>query len=461
MAPATAIARLNPTGLVPTSSELALSHYFHSRLKYACSDELNAELWQHVLPQTSHSVATIWHATNAFASSMWARDVGANLAADVVKTFEKESIKQHSICVRHLLTLTQSQHISTQDETFILLANIVLSQSGPESRAARLFPLLEMSHRLIRRWKFWQHIDSGPLSTVVVQVMLFWLKTEGMRRESLFLTPVKPAITWCEAIAYLQKRPFNSAVEAYIELQMIWSSVQVTLDGIPFQPTEANITQASNRRFALQSYFAAWELRYDTLLSSGCSISRPRLATLGARRNLLNVLFSIDLSRFNGLWDETCWDEFEPNFWSTFLLIESALPLNNQHESQVTPLLCNSLNFIARVCRTPGLRHRVATLLLASLRHSMAKLPMSSENDNTYYPIVNLIISLEEEGWDKCNEVQKCVRGEFICNMHRVARLHEERPAGTHVIFVIRTVGDILNGRHGLSVRPENLAIWS
>lgn len=456
-----ATARLSLTKVVPTSRELALSHYFRNRIKYTCPDELNAELWQKILPQMSHGAAVVWHAVNALAGSVWARDVGAGLAVEAAETFKKESIRQHSMCVRYLLITTQSPHVSAQEKTIVLLANAVLRLCHLDLDDTRFFQLVGRNHELIWHWKIWEHINSNSLSTLVTQILLNGLKSEGMRRESQFLMPVRPAFNWHEAIACLQKRAISSAVEAYIEIQMIWSSVQAALDGMPVQPSGIDITSAYSERSALQRSFAAWEMRYYTLISMGCNISRVHLAVIEARRVLLTILFRINLSRFSGLWDETCWDEFEPSFRTALLLIESILVPNDQQKHYFTPLLWNCLNFIARACRRPILRRRAAALLQASLRDAFPSLPAGQGREDSWYILVDFIISLEEAGWDECNEARKCVRDEFICNMHRVARIHTEQPEGKCAVFIFRTVGDILNGRHGTLVSAKGVLRWS
>lgn len=393
-----AIAQLNPANVVPTSRELALRHYFQNRIKYTCPDELNAELWQQILPQMSNGVAVIWHAVNALAGSVWSRDVGADLATEVAETFERESIRQHSICVRWLLTITQSPHVSAQQKAIVLLANVLLHHCHLDLDDARFFQLVRRNHELIWHWKIWEHIDSDSMSTLVTQILLNGLKSEGMRRESQFLMPVRPAKGWHEAVACLQNRAIGSGVEAYVEIQMIWSSAQAALDGMPVQPSGLDIDSAYRERSALQRNFAAWEMRYETFLSLGCNISRLHLAVIEARRVLLSILLRINLSRFSGLWDETCWDEFEASFRRALLLIESILALNDQQKRYFTPLLWNCLNFIARVCRKPIVRRRAASLLQASLREAFSSLPTSQRKGDSWCILVNLLISLEEAG---------------------------------------------------------------
>ncbi|KAJ6787153.1 hypothetical protein PWT90_05414 [Aphanocladium album] len=461
---ATAPSQRSTAGVVPTSLELAMTHYFHNRIQNSCWDEFNAELWQQAVPRTAHSAAAMWHATNLLAGSVWAHDRQANLPADAAETFYKESMRQHSLCVKHLLAIMRSPRILPREQTIVLLANVALSLSQREDSIAMFSQMLGKIHELIRYWKFWQHVDSDDAHAA--QALCFWLKTEGLRRESLLLTPAKPAATWREAIVDLQERRLGSAVRAYIELQMIWISVQAVLDGIPFRSAEEkeDVTAAQTARSALGRSFAVWETRYDALLSSSSrrgssgGISRIRLAALGARRILLGVMLSVDLTRFR---DETCWDEFEPSFRRAFLLIESSLALQGQDKPPFTPLLMHSLNFIARVCRAPTLRQRVATLLHACLRDSLANLPTTVGHVDAPYALVSCIIGLEEAGWEECsqeNPPRGCVRGEFVCSMHRVATVHEERPEGTFAVYIFRTVADVLNGRVGLRIRPKRPA---
>lgn len=44
--------------------------------------------------------------------------------------------------------------------------------------------------------------------------------------------------------------------------------------------------------------------------------------------------------------------------------------------------------------------------------------------------------------------------------MHRVARVHTEQSEGKHTVFIFRTVGDILNDRHGTFVSATGVLRW-
>ncbi|KAF1735773.1 hypothetical protein CRV24_004700 [Beauveria bassiana] len=470
---------LNPTHVAPTSAELELGQYFRNSMIRLFPDELNAEFWQHSMLQASRSVAALWHASNSVAGFRWAEDLRSTGALDAADRMFKESVRQHSISLKRTLLITQSPRLSAQAMTVVLSANALLSLApdapGDPQESWRI--LRANSFRLIRHWKFWEHIDSGPMSTLATQILYYFVKGERLMHESQLVTPEKPLDTWYEAISWLQKYPIASAIRAYVELEMIWSSVRSILERRPLKPTSSDVSSATNARSVLGRQFAAWEARFDTLLSSTVAITSRRRAALGARRILLKVLLRLDLTRFTALWDETCWDEFHSEFSDALDLLVWGLAGEDHHGSKsqdqdvhaFSPLHWNSLNFIARVCREPLLRHRAASLLDASLRAVVRTLLPAKPTEDAapaggplHSPlVVHHIINLEEEAYAECcSEQQKCTHGQFICNMHRVARV-QAVGLSANAEYTLHTVGDILENKPGHIVHIGRPVRWS
>lgn len=459
----------------PTSKELELGDYFRSSAFRLFPDELNAEFWQQSVLQASRSVPAIWHASNALGGSMWCKMSRNKGQLDVAERLSRDSLRQSSMSLQHTLTMAQSPWLSAQDKALILLSNALLSLCIWDTDDRREWHSLRgSSFQLIRCWRFWETIDSGPTPTLATQILYYFIKGERMFYESQLETPAKPLDTWDEAIAWLQKYPLTSAIRAYIELEMIWSSVRSIIESLPFNPTGADIASASTRRTALGLHFAVWESRYHVLLSSAAKPDPQRRMALNTRRILLGVLLRLDLTRCTPLWDETCWDEFHTEYSKVVDIVAGGLAeieriragARAQNTRWFTPLLWNALNFVARACREPQLRHRAASLLHSALVTVIRIVPPTvasdaatpSESPDSLL-VVTGIMAMEEGAHGECHERKKCRRGEFVCNMHRVARVHAAR-SGAKTRFTARTVGDILNNRSGQNIDVGQALAW-
>ncbi|KAJ3493283.1 hypothetical protein NLG97_g4825 [Lecanicillium saksenae] len=466
---------LSPTHVTSKSTELELNHHFRTRMVQIFLDELNAEFWQRSVLQASHSEAAVWHASNSVAGFTWAQDLSRRGELDAANRMVKESIKQRGLSIKRTHLMAQSPRLSAQAMAVMLVASALLSLTPPAPGSSQDSSqiLLEQSFQLVRYWRFWENVDSGPSSTLATHLLYYFVKGERMMQESALETRQEPLDTWYEAISWLQRHPLTSAVRAYVELEMIWSSVRSILERLPFKPTTADVASAIKTRSILGRKFAVWEARFDALPSSTVMVTSRGRAVLSARCNLLKISLRLDLSKFTGLWDEICGDEFFPEFSDTLDLLLLGLAEDDGSRSQsqdahaFSPLHWNALNFIARVCREPLLRCRAASLLGASLRAMVrSKLPATAEETSiggkSNSPLLaDRIIELEEGAYtDCCSKPQKCRRGQYICNMHRVARVQLVRLA-VNATYTLYTVEDILNGGPGRTIQLGRVAVWS
>ncbi|XWX01384.1 hypothetical protein V2A60_009411 [Cordyceps javanica] len=459
---------LNPAGIIPTPAELALNEYFRKTAILYSPDEFNREFWQYSLLQVSHGVTAVWHATNAAAGSLWARDARVMQAPGAAHGIREEAVKQHTLSLKFTLMLTQGKCLSEQDKTMVLLSNVLLVACAHHPQDWDVYcTLIAKSLALIRYWKFWECIDSR--STLAVQVLYYFIKVERIMYESKSQTLQIPPQTWHEAIACLRGQPLTSAIRAYVELELFYSSARAILDCLPARPSSVEIASARASFSVLEQHFADWETRYDALTLSAVILDPLPLTTLGVRRLLLNALLKLDIDRSVDCWDETCWDDVHIYFSKSLDLLDAFLCREDDDDAagqeaqfhKLRPLLWNSLNFIARVCRAPLLRRKATSLLQASLRDAVRGIPAAPASyvprADAHPPLINYIIALEEGAHAVCGEPQKCVRGQFVCNIHRVATVHTNREKSDPV-FILRTVGDMLDGREGHIVHSTSLA---
>lgn len=460
--PATIAPTLSSTKIVPTSRELLLNDYFRNVMLTYFPDEFNASFWSRSVLQISRSEMAVWHAVNAVAGSKWAMDRRSNATGDFRTMISTECQRQYLMTLKHTLALTQSPQLSERDKTLVLLVNILLSIYWPppgESRPLHL--MISKSLDLIIFWKFWECIDSGPSSTLSTEVIYYFVKAERAMQDCRLETQIETR-DWGKAITCLQRRPLASATRAYVEFVMIWSSVRAILDGLPFQSGNKDIASASCKRYVLENQFRIWEVRYGELLRSGEVVDPILVAAMDARIILLNTMLRLDLTKFDNHWDETGWDNFLVNYKMAFAILDLAVtkyknaPRQDQHTNHFMPLVWNSLNFIARVCRDPILRRKCVALLQTSLQ---AAIRCFSGPSSQPLVVVSYIITLEETAYPDCNEKHKCIAGAYVCNLHRVARV-QLKADGDIITYIFHTTSDVVNNRAGHTIRTKALPVW-
>ncbi len=444
-----------------------LHQYFIASIVNIASDEFNGEFWRRTVLQTRTTLPAIRHATNAVACLKWTRNPEANLTQAFKQKLEAESGRQYSASMKYIFDIIQSPCPSPEEKTTVLLASVFYYRYALDWN--NFLAILANSCSLIRHWKFWECLDSGPISTIASQLLYYFVKSERASQESLCETPSKPpSSSWLEAILWLQRRPLASTMNASVELEMLWNSARSITESLPFQPSKSQLSTASIERMALHQCFNMWVKRFHDLLPSLSPSYRIHVAVLNVRRSLVNLLFKFNLEEFDTIWSETCWDDLESDFASALALIELVLAEVNDTTSQAhrdityTPFLYKSLNFIARFCRSSTVRHRAAGILRVAIPSALARSYVTAATSQvdrgpTVRPLpVDHIIALEERAWayedadSECSANKKCIRNEFICNMHRVARVLITLGASREYTFF--TVADVLHGKQRRSV---------
>lgn len=458
---------LTALGARPTAGELALSEYFAAQVGAHAGDEFAKLFWDHDVGQVCRSVPAIWHASHALAAATWSRSPRARLTAQAAAVLDQESCRQYSAAVGHILELTSTaERPSPRTQTTVLLANILLATHaiglGEKTGFASIYAA---SRRLIRQWRFWECLDMPSLSTLATRILYIYIKTERVAQEfdpdlvgaDTNLPPDESPLRWQEAISYLQRRPMTCAMRACLELGMIWNSVQDILDTLPFSPDTSAITEAYTSRHELYQLFQSWESRYTSfsaLFPSSSSSAKVNIdtAALDVRRILVTTLFRIPIASFRPFWSETCWDPFEAAFGAAVALLERALP-GIQDAAPSVASLCASCQFIIHKCRAPALRRR-AVAILRGVRDAAFGHAASSAG-LWHLPLVVDEVMLAEEmacsdgAGSECAQEAQCVLGSYICNMHRVAKVHVNRAVQGEPEVTLRTISDVLHGRPG------------
>lgn len=464
---------LNSTSIVPTRIELELVEYFRNRVIGFASDEFHREFWLHSILQVSRSVTAVWHATNALAASIRGRDYRAMSHPSLGQSLQEkevreQSLHQHSMALRHIYKITESQNFSAWDKTIVLICNVLLAIYAIPGNAQAGLDIIGSSLALIKHWRFWECLHSPSVSLLATQMLYFFVKGERRKQESLFLTTEATSGGWHEAVEFLQKQPLMSAIGAYLELDMMWSDAMGLLEGVPFQPTSTEIDATTLCRTMLRKQFDVWETRYNRLVCSSMIIDPVRLAVLGARRILLKIVLRLDIAH---LWDEMCWDEFTAEYNTALGLLDPILtkpaePVGlgqGRSDNKFTQQIWRLLNFIARMCRVPETRRRAASLMHQSMRAMLRSRPpaMASSVPNANLPplLVTRFIELELDAYIECCEQPKCIRGQFVCPNHRISQVRGNQDMNGPS-FTLRTVGDVLNNRPGRDIQRGAQMKW-
>ncbi|TQV97296.1 hypothetical protein V2A60_000082 [Cordyceps javanica] len=397
--------------------------------------------------------------------------------------------------------------------TVLLASILLSSYAMSIGERAVFASIVATSRRLVRQWAFWECLDVTSVAALAAQILYVYVKTERVAQEFHLETVVadeegkeeeeeveeekggdkdarRPPLRWHRALAALQRRPLTSALRACVELDMVWNSVHDILDALPLAaPTTTTTTEvaaARARRCAFAPLFQSWQARYAAYTAGLRSRRAPLdvdIAALDLRRMLVDVLLRVPLDNGGGggdgdrsgdrgrppVWDETCWDPFTRDFAAAVACLEAVLPLATAAAAATgavmsTPSIYASCNFIVQKCRAPGLRRRAAAVLRNSLVAALGR-RMTNDDDGgggggvggggrEHTPlIVDRLILVEESAWELggsgCGQDDACVPGRYICNMHRVVRVHIDRTVDGLPEVTFRTVGDILNGRPG------------
>ncbi|KAJ3497478.1 hypothetical protein NLG97_g1878 [Lecanicillium saksenae] len=451
----------HPEPVTPTTTEQSLSHYFHTQVSALTLDEFDIDLWPSLLPQVTHSMTAVWHASNAIAGLSWTRKSGTNLSPNAASKLDREGSLQYSASIKHILQTIERGNLTAEDKTMVLLTNILYAiyvmYSGDGKNALAIH---ERSCQLIRSWKFWQCVTSGTVSQLAAQVLCYFIRLENSFSYR-WMIPRDETVNWQEAHTCLQSAPLATNLHAYIKVEFLWSEMQAMIFKLPLRPSKKDIEAFDTYRSVLYEEFTTWDIKYAALLAALRSASPVRRVAIEVWHILMNVLFQLDFHSYEDLWDETCWDKFEQDFKRVLDIVEKALEDEHRkgawaYEVQIAPTIWNYLHFTTTVCRMPTLRRRSAQLLRRAMFIGMREIPadiriVSSGNKAS---TLQQLIDLEESGWYEDLEAISsgsrgectCIAAKFVCNFHRVAKVCTRRDTSGRVQITFITVSDILNG---------------
>ncbi|KAJ6779358.1 hypothetical protein PWT90_04023 [Aphanocladium album] len=458
--------------------DVRLDQYFIASISSIACDEFNHDFWQHYVLQARAALPAVRHASNALACLKWTRNSNANLDYTFKKFLETESGRNYSLSIKQIFDIMQAPSPSPEEKTTVLVASIFYYRYALNWDS--IWGVITKSCQLIRLWKYWECLDSGHISSLASQVLYYFVKAQRAFEESFCVTRKQTTSnSWLEAILWLQAKPPTYAMHAYLEMEMLYMSLRGIMEGLPFRPSKIQVEAAATERRALHNCFQKWDERFQSTAHPLPPQYRIHAAVVNVRRALVDILFQINLQKFYNQWSETCWDDFDHDFAQALGLIESILAeacdITTQayRDIHYTPSLYKSLIFIARFCRKSALRHRAVDIVHAAMTNALARSYVTNiQSPRDKSPLVNTLnvdklIALEESAWTnenagaECSTSKRCIRNEFVCNMHRVARVsfwpEQDKSADR---FQFSTVADITHGRKGQQYHIRRVMVF-
>lgn len=448
-----------PAKVTPTMTEFELSRYFRQNLVVSAHDEFTLDRWRSFVPQAADRYAPMWHATNTAAAIALYRRYSASPSTEAAALAAyHESLRQFSLAVRQILDMLKDPSgLSVEDKTAILLANCLLGHCNLSfGDYIGVVAFWAYSNRLLKEWKYCHNVNSGLAGEHASYAIIQNLKAESIFREYRVGINVEVVPGWGEELAFLAGRPFVSITDVYAELEMLWATARAIVGMLPLHPTAEQLRIAHTKRAELRSIFRFWKERYAAFEVASPVVFKTLdeciHGALTMRRTLVGVLLEVDLGSPGDCLDDTCWDVFDTEFAEAVAVAQRAQVLppprepaagsKTPSENPFATLLWKCLHFITSVCRNSRIRHNALETLQSWLYSNWVQ-------GHTPRSIMGELIALEEGAWRTCTVRPGCVKGEFICNEHRIVRIDARQAAPKLTERTLRTVGDLLHGRPG------------
>lgn len=444
-------AAVSPAQVNASRQELELFHYYRTQVTEQSVDEFNRSLWTLHILQAARSQPSIWHACNAMAAlhQRHHESAAAGMTTERKGHLYSVALQQYTMSLRHVIDLTQLDHVLTyRDKSTILAANLLFVACCVErEELAECFIHLNNGLKLIHQWKFWEPpsrpttISSMPWQTEdtelpYIPILLFYVQLDGLVHED---SPSLTTWRWGLALLSLQTRPLTSVPDACLEMEMIWIGARDI-----FTPKESvpdphlPCTIMSQLHDVMGNYFRNWTARFYNLRHStqdAQESDKVLMTILEMRHIILGIMLSTDTDSL-----DLCWYVLERQFERAMSLITGLLGENNgdnenetcqfdetcmsgeKERTSYTPSLTRSLQFLARVCLQPSLRRRAISLLKVKNRTHAGDEGM----DVTFVKqSAEAIAELETGGWytgqsEGNSPEDSFLAGSFICNGHRV-----------------------------------------
>lgn len=469
--------------------ELDLFHYFRTQVTHELSGVFDQDFWNVHLIQMIQVRPVLWYACNTVAAthqlyrsgggnsnSVSGGNVGlikenetaedASLSPQNNK-LETQSLQQYQRALQCLIEMTQQRNLSVEEQVDIIAANtLFMIMAWLRGDIFECFTHWLNGCKLIGQWKIWEHVrihrshdkfnihptDSMLYAYVRIGSMLMNIRHPAYRHESY----------WHECRLPLRPDSFISPTEAYIELELVWSSLlDATLDARP-PPKEATDSKDFIRKSIIDRY-ERWKVKFKLMETSwqDQEDSSP-VDLLRIRIMILDLIAGLDIFPL-----ELDWDSRLPQFKNIvdaskrFLEKQGGSLENIKANARVgrmgrsmtlSPRLNEALYHVARRCRDPLVRRQAVSLMVHDYYLT------AGINTALYICMNKAIIRIEEGAWIPIRQpgsikLCDCIDGQFICDSHRVIETCLTYPSRGVADLLALTVEDIRLSRPWRSVR--------
>lgn len=417
------------------------------------SGVFDGDFWTVVAPQASRVYPAIWHAILAMSSMhRWKLSEGSLVRYG----YYEMALRQ---CNKAITCLTQiaTDSPTASDQEALLMGSILLSSFCNLQGDLReiimhaykgLFLFKQMG---LKKNSYWS-TDPSPTDVVASAADIAPLFT---RLESLVTNAPResPCSSWDlpHDTVSTSNEPFQSITEAYVELFPLLHNFFRVANTEGYWWSLEKMQSSEDYRQPYRRAFTSWKIKFHAFHRSANS-PRESVAESGIEGTRLSILRVWELCfesclDMDSAQEELGWDRCKLCFTRLVQLAERLLGKasadgsvsDRTHLGSLVTMIGEPLYSLAAVCRDVVLR-RKAIELLRKYPHREGHF-----DSHVLVRLAETRVKIEEEavlssrGSDGCT----CVRGNFVCNMHRIIFPAVKYYEDGFIVTNITTVDDV------------------
>ncbi|PYH88549.1 hypothetical protein BO71DRAFT_365186 [Aspergillus ellipticus CBS 707.79] len=405
--------------------------------------------WTGRLLQVAHQYPALRHATIALGSIH--RDYVTDPTPVTVARSEDGqnlgfALQQSNAAIQALRELLAGPALTSLDRLVVLSICILFTcASSMQGHQWQAFMHINSGLKLLHHWNLGSGDRSPPAEDRdMAMVMLLITLTQLDTQARPYILSRLGSIQWADSPVVIispVRPPFQSLLEAYIALEVHSNSVMQLTQSDKDPQTSPDAPARKQRLIAdlqqwdddLADYLARTPLQ---------AADQPALNLLRIRRTFTRIPLSLDPSK-----GELAHDDLLPEYTAMLHLADQILAAQKQDRPahptyRLAPTVIEPLFLVAARCREPTLRHQALSLLQRYPRREGICEGMGAAR------IVERSIEIEE-GCLSSAEGCCSVSGRWVCANHRVSRMQFFIVTERQLRIVMRTVGDVVDGREG------------
>lgn len=464
------VAKITPPQVDATREEIELFHYFRVVIAGQITGAFDESSWTDNLLQAIQQQPAIWSACIA-ASALHRVYIDMPTMKTTMATQRDNlyfmGLKQYHSSLKHIISITQKEVVSLDEQLSILAANILF---------------LALSWYRGDMVEGFNHICNGMTLIAQWRLLPLLLEAEGDRQsgllpaESLLLTylradnstmPSRDADTSVLDNIIIppvvSSKDFSSPTAAYFELEFLWNAVLKITRKTPLSSEPSSKRPAPDILYSFRPVSKRWGEKLMRFKNSNdyLEVYMDSIVALKVRHAYIEILLSLDLDA-----TELVWDSFDKSFSNIVDLAETLAKRLEAYISskqsrggpagnivRLAASMTDALGHVAWRCRNYTIRHKALDIIQ---RIQIKHYP----TDNTVLAKIAVSLVMEEESiWaiaqpGGCG----CIPKTSICLQHRIVYSRIQWTADGDFRLFLRTMDDIANDRPARSV---NVMQWT